>query len=158
MLSAKAYNQAYGYREYREAKDYSDLLTAFANDLQQVESNYVLYGYPGRKKKFDSDNREQTELHSICAPVERHIDIAFEHLRDWLILPTESQAIQRIFDKRIEGWNDTYANRLENKIDNSKAIIKWFQDKYPIILRRSFYLENESILQIERQQKRPFRV
>lgn len=145
MLDTKAYNQAYAYTEYKQAKDYSDLLTAFANDLSQVEVNYSLYGYPKRKRKFDLTDKKQAELHTVCRPVERHIDVAFDHLKDFSVNPNEPAIIQKIYDKRIAGWNDTHANRLECKIENSKEIIRWYQNEYGVVLRKSYYYENGSI-------------
>lgn len=144
-MGTKAYNQAYSYKEYKEAEDYSDLLTAFAHDIELVEADYRKYGYPDRKRKFDLSDNEEAYNHSITAPVERHIDIAFDHLRDWVVRPDEEAHIQKIYNKRIKGWNDSTANRVENKIENAKEIIAWFQKEYPIILRRSFYFEEKAI-------------
>ncbi len=145
MLDSKAYGQAYGYIEYKKARDYSDLITAFANDLEQVEIDYLKYGYPKRKRKFDSSNAEEAELHKICTPNERHIDVAFDHLKDFVINPNEPVIIQKFYDFRIKSWNDTPANRLENKIENSKRIIEWFQEEYGVVLRKSYYYENCAI-------------
>lgn len=145
MLSAKAYSQAYSYKEYKEAEDYSDLMTAFANDIEQVEENYLKYGYPNRKRKFDPKDREEAERHSICRPYESMLDTSVDHLMDFVPSPAEPPAIKKIYEKRINGWNDTHANRLETKIENAKQIIAWFQKQYPIILRKSFYYEDSFI-------------
>jgi len=146
MLGADAYRTSYSDIKYREAKDHTDLLTALAGDLQDVEDDYNKFNFQTRKRTFDKNDQKENAYHQAAGLMEQHLDTAIKSLCIFLPTPHEQSTVERIYKKNKKiGWNDTSANRLELKIRNTKRIILWFKNEYSMVLRKRYWFENNSI-------------
>jgi len=146
VLGPDAYRTSYSDIKYREAKDHTDLLTALAGDLQDVEDDYERFNFQTRKRTFDKNDHQEDTRHRTAGFIEQHLDSAVKSLCVFLPAPHEQETVEKIYKKhRKLGWNDTPANRLELKIRNTKRIILWFKNEYSMILRKRYWFENNSI-------------
>ncbi len=146
MLSADAYEKSYGDEKYREAKDYTDLITALAGDLEDVEATYERKKYGKRKRKFEKSDHRESEFHQSALPLEYQLDTAINSVKTFIPSPQEEVFIGRVYKKCYKlGWNYTPANRLELKIRNVRRIILWFKGRYSMELRKRYWYEDGAI-------------
>ncbi len=146
MLSPDAYEKSYGDQKYLEARDHTDLITALAEELEDIEAEYAYRKYDKRKRSFDKNDADQSTLHATALPLEYQLDAAVKSVQSISPAPREKSLIDKTYKKHLKvGWSNTAANRLELKIRNTRRIILWFKNSYSIELRKRYWYEDSSI-------------
>ncbi len=146
MLGTDAYEKSYGDTKYLEAKDHTDLFTALAGELEDIEAEYTRRGYAKRQRKFDKSDLREATFHATARPLEYQLDSAVRSVENILPAPHEKDFVSRTYKRNQKiGWNVTHANKLELKLRNVKRIIIWFKDRYSMELRKRYWFEDNSI-------------
>lgn len=146
MLGTDAYEKSYSDTKYREAKDHTDLFTALAGELEDIEAEYNRRGYAKRQRTFNISDSKEATFHATARPLEYQLDSAVRSVENFLPAPHEKDFVVRTYKRSQKvGWNNTHANKLELKLRNVRRIIIWFKDRYSMELRKRYWFEDSSI-------------
>ncbi len=139
-LNTDTYEIAYSDEEYRDADDYSDLITALANEYEHCyERFYKEFKLDKRKKKIGNDDDQRT-LHKIALQIEVGLDSSTRQFFAHILAPDQTFMNESYFNKDFVKADEdkSSANTLQNKFVEIRKFIDAFQNRHKLELRKSY--------------------